>query len=83
MKLKVTEVAFYDKVEQEYVFKDKTPIIEREEERGRQLIKAGVCEELIEPEEELEILFENPSEEAPSEPEPEREKKKPKSWLKK
>jgi len=48
MKLKVTEVAFFDKVEEKYIFKDKTPIIEREEERAQQLIKAGVCERCME-----------------------------------
>lgn len=48
MKLKVTIDSFYDKVEEKYIFKEKTPIIEREEERAQQLIKAGVCEELVE-----------------------------------
>lgn len=49
MKLKVTIDSFYDKVEKKYIFKDKTPIIEREEERAQQLIKAGVCEKYVEP----------------------------------
>lgn len=48
MKLKVTIDSFYDKVEEEYIFKEKTPIIEREEERAKQLIKAGVCEKYVE-----------------------------------
>ena len=48
MKLKVTVVAFYDKVKEEYIFREDTPIIEREDDRGRQLIKAGVCEEIVE-----------------------------------
>jgi len=48
MKLRVTEVAFYDKIEEKYIHKDETPIIEREEERGKQLIKAGVCEKITE-----------------------------------
>ena len=48
MKLKVTVVAFYDKVKEEYIFREETPIIEREDDRGRQLIKAGVCEEIVE-----------------------------------
>ena len=49
MKLKLTVTAFFDKVKDEYVYKAETPVIERDEERGRQLIKAGVCEEYVEP----------------------------------
>lgn len=49
MKLKVTVVSFYDKVKEEYIFREETPTIEREDDRGRQLIKAGVCEEIVEP----------------------------------
>lgn len=48
MKLKLTVAAFFDKVEGEYIFKAETPVIEREKERGRQLIAAGVCEEIVE-----------------------------------
>ena len=49
MKLKLVVTAFFDKVEDKYIFREKTPTIERDEERGRQLIKAGVCEEYVEP----------------------------------
>lgn len=49
MKLKLIVPEFYDKVEKKYIVREKTPIIEREEERGKQLIKAGVCEEYVEP----------------------------------
>ena len=48
MKLKVTATAFFDKKEQKYIYKKDTPTIEREEERAKQLIAAGVCEELNE-----------------------------------
>lgn len=46
MKLKVTATAFFDKKEQKYIYKKDTPTIEREAERAKQLIEAGVCEEL-------------------------------------
>lgn len=49
MKLKVTVEEFFDKVECKYINNVDSPIIEREPERGRQLIKAGVCEEIVEP----------------------------------
>lgn len=52
MKLRLTVTAFYDKVEEKYIFREETPTIERKDERGRQLIKAGVCEEILKPEEE-------------------------------
>lgn len=49
MKLKLTVTEFFDKVEGIYINKAETPVIERAEERSRQLIKAGVCEEIVEP----------------------------------
>lgn len=50
MKLKVIVEEFFDKKEQKYVRQETEPVIEREEERAQQLIKAGVCEELDEKE---------------------------------
>lgn len=48
MKLKLTVTEFFDKVEGVYINNTDTPVIERDKERGRQLIKAGVCEDLVE-----------------------------------
>ncbi len=42
-KLKVLK-AFFDKVEDKYVYPDKEPEIEREEKRAEQLVQVGVCE---------------------------------------
>ena len=42
-KLKVLK-AFFDKVEDRYVYPDKEPEIEREEKRAEQFVQAGVCE---------------------------------------
>lgn len=50
MKLKVIVEEFFDKKEQKYVRQEKEPVIERDEDRALQLIKAGVCEELDEKE---------------------------------
>ena len=44
MKLKVKE-KFFDKREDKYVDPDKQEVIEREENRALELIRAGVCEE--------------------------------------
>lgn len=49
MKLILTVHEFFDKVENKYINDVDSPIIEREDERGMQLIKAGVCEEYVEP----------------------------------
>ena len=46
MKLKVIVKEFFDKKEQKYVRQEKEPVIEREDDRAKQLIAAGVCEEL-------------------------------------
>ncbi|MGN1157751.1 MAG: hypothetical protein ACI4TK_16355 [Agathobacter sp.] len=53
MKLKVKET-YFDKKEDKYIYPEKTPTIEREEKRAKQLIDAGVVEEL-EPEIESEV----------------------------
>lgn len=89
MKLKVIVKEFFDKKEQKYVRQEKEPVIEREEERAKQLIAAGVCEELdecgvgpgsIAPD--AEPLAES-AEEAPEEAMPEPEEETPKSKKKK
>ncbi|MBR3786010.1 MAG: hypothetical protein IKJ77_06375 [Firmicutes bacterium] len=87
MKLKVTATAFFDKKEQKYIYKKDTPTIEREEERAKQLIAAGVCEELDERDNDSDEIDPNaetpvvPTDETPEEamPEPEdKEAEKPK-----
>ena len=66
MKLKVIVKEFFDKKEQKYVRQEKEPVIEREDERAMQLIKAGVCEELDETgktDEDSAVVPEEPEEE--------------------
>lgn len=95
MKLRLTVTAFYDKVEEKYIFREETPTIERKDERGRQLIKAGVCEEILKPEEESQAEPEEavslepeedislPPEEGTEEAEPTEGKRKSNLWKKK
>lgn len=66
MKLKVKE-KFFDKREDKYVDPDKQEVIEREENRALELIRAGVCEECsAEPEKEPENESEAESQEEPT-----------------
>ena len=75
MKLKVTE-RFYDKKECTYV--EKEAVIEREDDRAQELIKAGVAESFEENEEDKKPEDEKPEDEKTEDEKPEKGKKKSK-----